>query len=324
MGYTRYDASDWGSYATSTSTMTHHDYAARSLATQLDPTKFGFRECVASVANPNPTPIMVAVDVSGSMGILAESIRRGTGDIVFPELLKRASTLAPGADARRTTGSFVSDPSLMCLAVGDFQYDRAPIQATQFENDPVTLGKQIEALYLEGGGGGNAHESYLGPWYLAAMRTRCDAFSSPKSPRKGFIFTLGDEEPQMVLRTTEVKRFFGDDIARDLSASELLGIVRRNWEVFHLMVEEGSHFRSYGSQVTEKWRALLGQNALRLTDHTKAAEVIVSAIEAVAGRDADAIVKSWSGKTALVVRDAIGGLTKRGGAGGLLEGPRKL
>ncbi len=311
MGYTRYDAGDWGSYAASTSTKTHRDYGATSLAAELDPTKFGFRESVASKANPNPTPIVLGLDITGSMGRTAEAMRKGLGT-TFQEIL-----------ARSAAGTLVSDPSLMACAIGDMDaHDRAPIQATQFENDPVTLGKQVESFFMEGGGGGNHYESYLGPWYLAAMRTKCDAFAGSK-PRKGFIFTMGDEEPQMVLRAAAVKRFFGDAIERDLTAQELLAITRRNFEVFHLMVEEGSHFRSYGPEVMEKWRALLGQNALRLSDHTKAAEVIVSAIEAVAGRDADAIVKSWSGSTALVVKHAIGGLTRRG-ASGALEGPRRL
>jgi len=297
MGYTRYDASDWRSYASTTSSRTYHDYAARSLAPELDPTKFGIRESLASAANPRPTPIILGLDVTGSMGILAEAMRRGLGTC-FSEVL-----------ARSGAGALVSDPSLLACAIGDMEYDRAPIQATQFENDPVTLGKQIEALYLEGGGGGNAHESYLGPLYFAAMRTRCSAFEAPDA-RKGFLFTMGDEEPQMVLTRAQVKQFFSDNIERDLTAEDLLGIVRRNWHYFHLMVEEGSHFQSCGDRVTKKWRALLGQNALALSDHTKMAEIVVSTIEHIAGRDADSIVKSWSGSTALVVSHALKGLTK--------------
>ena len=297
MGYTRYDASDWRSYASTTSSRTYRDYAARSLAPELDPTRFGIRESVASAANPTPTPIILGLDVTGSMGILAEAMRRGLGTC-FSEIL-----------ARSATGALVSDPSLLACAIGDMECDRAPIQATQFENDPVTLGKQIEALYLEGGGGGNAYESYLGPLYFAAMRTKCSAFEASK-PRKGFLFTMGDEEPQMELTRAQVKHFFGDDIERDLAADDLLGIVRRNWHYFHLMVEEGSHFRSRGDRVSEKWRALLGQNALALSDHSKMAEIVVSTIEHVAGRDADSIVKSWSGSTALVVKHALRGLAK--------------
>jgi hypothetical protein len=75
--------------------------------------------------------------------------------------------------------------------------------------------------------------------------------------------------------------------------------------------------------VTKKWRDLLGQNALALSDHTKMAEIVVSTIEHVAGRDADSIVKSWSGSTALVVKHALGGLTKYA-PGGTQPGPRAL
>jgi len=39
------------------------------------------------------------------------------------------------------------------------------------------------------------------------------------------------------------------------------------------------------------------------------AEVIISAIEVAVGRDKDAVAKSWSGSTSLVVSRAIAGLT---------------
>ena len=49
----------------------------------------------------------------------------------------------------------------MATAIGDFDCDRAPVQATEFESEPVTIGKQIEDLWLERGGGGNNFEGYL-------------------------------------------------------------------------------------------------------------------------------------------------------------------
>jgi hypothetical protein len=54
---------------------------------------------------------------------------------------------------------------------------------------------------------------------------------------------------------------------------------------------------------------LLGQRVIGLSDHTKLAEVIVSAIEVNEGRDRDAVAKSWGKDTARVVRRAVGALT---------------
>jgi hypothetical protein len=185
--------------------------------------------------------------------------------------------------------------------------DKAPVQATQFEADPVTIGKQVEELYLERGGGGNNHESYLGPLYFAAMRTDCDAFSETP-PRKGFLFTVGDEEPQLVLQKQNIQQFFGDQVENDLSAADLLKMIEPNWHYFHLIVMEGSYAGSRPDQTVTAWTDLIGQKAIKLTDHTKLSEVVISLMEVVAGRDKDDIIKSWGKGTDLVVASAIKGL----------------
>jgi len=303
MGYHRYDPDDWFAYAGATATKTHRDYGRTTILPAFDPTTFGMRESRKSELNPNPTPFIAALDVTGSMGRVVEAMRKGLGTL-FEQIITRA---------------VIPDPHVMAIAVGDFECDRAPIQATQFESEPVTIGRQIEDLWLERGGGGNNFEGYLGPLYFAAMRTDCDAI---RAGRKGFLFTVGDEEPQMVLRKSSLQRFFGEDIERDLTAEELVSLASRGWEYFHLMVTEGSHMQAHRDRVTAAWTELIGQRALLLTDHTRMAEVIISAAEVVSGRDRDTVAKSWSGSTSLVVRNAINGLTTRGGRTG--KGPRVI
>jgi hypothetical protein len=305
MGYTRYDPDTWSRYSTSTASKTHLDYGRSSILPAFDPTRFKMRESRNSALNPRATPIMVGLDVTGSMGMIVEAARRGLGTLLG-EIIDRKP---------------VTDPHVMALAVGDFTCDRAPIQATQFESDAVVIGKQVEELWLERGGGGNHFEGYLGPLYLAAMRTDTDA---AREGRKGYLFTVGDEEPQMLLRASEVRRFFGDTIQRDLAAEELVSLVERGWYYFHLMTSEGSHMRSFGPAVTRAWTNLIGQHALLLTDHTKMAEVIISTIEVISGKDKDTVARSWSGKTSLVVRDAIGHLAAAGDGERFLKGPRTL
>ena len=95
---------------------------------------------------------------------------------------------------------------------------------------------------------------------------------------------------------------------RDLSARDLIAMASRMYHLFHVVVEEGGHASVALPAVMDGWTALLGQRVLRLADHTRLAEVIVSAIEVNEGRDKDAVAGSWSGSTALVVRRAIGAL----------------
>ena len=47
-----------------------------------------------------------------------------------------------------------------------------------------------------------------------------------------------------------------------------------------------------------------------LTDHTKLSEVIVSVIEVNEGANADEVIDSWSGDTAIAVRNAVTDLEK--------------
>jgi hypothetical protein len=305
MGYTRYNPDTWSRYARATAGKTHLDYGRTSLLPAFDPTRFKLRESRNSAQNPKATPIMVGLDVTGSMGMIVEAARKGLGTLLG-EIIDRQP---------------VTDPHVMALAIGDFTCDRAPIQATQFESDAVVIGRQVEDLWLERGGGGNDFEGYLGPLYLAALRTDTDA---AREGRKGFLFTVGDEEPQRVLRAADVQRFFGDGIQRDLAAEELLGMVERDWHYFHLMTSEGAHMRRCGPVVTRAWTDLIGQHALLLTDHTRMAEVIISTIEVISGKDNDAVARSWSGSTSLVVRDAIGHLAAASDSAPFRSGPQLL
>lgn len=293
MGFSRSDTSASRgatmAYTASTATKTFRDYEARELPRQYDPAQIGIRESRASAANPNPIPVIIGLDVSGSMGAVVEACRKGLGTL-FEQIIDK---------------KVVSDPHVLAMAIGDMDYDRAPVQATQFESEPVVIGKQIEGLFLEGGGGTNGHESYLGPLYFAAKRTDCDAF---KVGRKGFLFTVGDEEPQLDLTGRMIERFFGEAQQKTLSAKDCLELVEKDWHYFHIIVDEGSHARTYPKKVDELWKALLGQSVIHLKDHRKLAEVVVATIARVYGRD----VEEAAGNDA-VVKDAIAGIDPRFG-----------
>jgi len=307
MGSSRYDADAYRSYTRSTAHYTPSSYTTTHLKPEFDPKKITVRESKRSDLNPHPTPVVVALDESGSMGTVVEAMRKGLGTL-FEQVIDRKP---------------VSDPHVMAMAVGDMEmHEVAPLQVTQFEADPVTIGKQVEELFLEGNGGGNGHESYLGPLYFAAMKTDCDAFSEIP-PRKGFLFTVGDEEPHPVLHKGLILKYIGDEAPNDLTAEELVKMVEANWHYYHLMVMEGSHARYHPDRVKDLWRGLIGEHAIPLTNHEKMPEVIISLMEVVAGRDKAAIIKSWGKGTDLVVADAIAGLPAIAGSGAV-TGPVAL
>lgn len=305
MGSGTWSAKDWDNYSTRhvASKATVKDiYTARSIDNLLDPKGVKLRESCDSPDNPNSTPLIVGLDVTGSMGMLLDSMAR-----------VGLKTLAEEVYARRP----IADPHIMFMGIGDVYCDDAPLQVTQFEAD-IRIGEQLTKLYLEQGGGGNNHESYTFPWYFAAMHTRIDCFE--KRNKKGYLFTVGDEEPNPELLAEHVEKFLGYRPQRDYTAMELLDMVSRNYEVFHLIVEEGSHCRHSKDRVVREWSKLLGQRAILLSDHTKMGEVIVSTLQVIEGADKKDVISSWDGSTSLVVSRAVADLTATGkNSGGLVR-----
>jgi hypothetical protein len=191
------------------------------------------------------------------------------------------------------------------MATGDATCDSAPLQVTQFEAD-VVLAKQVEKFFLEGGGGGNFGESYMLPWYFAAFKTSCD--SMEKRGKKGYLFTIGDECALETLTKSQIKTFVGDDVETDFTSRDLFEIASKNWNIYHIIV------RPVAAQPVQKsWEALIGQERVIVSQtYENLAEIIVSTIQIAEGADADRVASSWSGKTALVVRDAVSSIAKVG------------
>lgn len=288
MGSARWSPDDWAAYATTTKGRDRGAvFASRHLPADFDPKAISIRESVDSDANPSSTPIIVALDVTGSMGEIPHQLVQGNLGTLMQELLDRRP---------------VQDPHLMFMGVGDADYDRAPLQATQFEAD-IRIAEQLQKLFLEGGGGGNSTESYNLPWYFAATKTSCDAIS--KRGRKGYLFTVGDEEPPVVLRAQHIRDILGLEAEVDLPSEDVLAMAERSFHVFHVVVEQGSHYRSHADRVRMSWNKLLGQRVILLSDYTRLAEVIVSTIQMSEGTDKDAVSSSWSNGTDLVVAHAL-------------------
>lgn len=294
MGDGRWKPSDWDVYSRTTTTgrSTAAIFSRREIHADLNPYGVAVRESRDSDLNPQSNAIIVGLDVTGSMDPVLDAMARQGLNTLITEIYDRKPIL---------------DPHLMLMGIGDAEAgDRAPLQVTQFEAD-IRIAEQLTKIYLERGGGGNNYESYALAWYFGGLHTAIDCFE--KRGKKGYLFTVGDEGPTPYLKEPDIQKVTGDIVAQRLMAQELLTLASRYYEVFHLMVEEGNHFRSAGDRVVKEWTALLGQRALPLKDHTKLSEVIVSAIQITEGALADDVIKSWDGKTEVAVRAAVSSLT---------------
>ncbi len=292
MGGTVYSSAAWKPYATaSASKPIYSTFASRSVHDELNP-KSITRESRDSVVHPKSRLLVLCPDLTGSMGFLSKSLVDHDLGETFEQVINRSKA-----------GEMFSDPHVMIIGLGDVEAgDQGPLQVTQAEADPVTLATQCEKIWIESGGGGNSYESYHLPWYFAATHINMDCWD--KRSQKGYLFTLGDEQPPHTLKARDITAVIGDQAQDDMPIREVLNMVSQKFEIFHIIIGEGSYARSRPDEVKFAWTSLLGQRALWLSDHTKLAELIVSTIQINEGVDRDTVIKSWSGDTAVVVATA--------------------
>lgn len=289
MGNARFDAHAYTSYRSShklEKATREQVFTSRFMPAALDPAKILLRESCNSEANPNSTPVIFGLDVTGSMGFVAEAIAKTELQPLMESIYENEP---------------IPDPHIMFMGIGDIDaHDQAPLQVSQFEAGAIPLIEQLRTLYIESGGGGNDYESYDLPWYFAAHRTAIDSL---KRGQKGYLFTMGDEPPPPA-RGLDYTRlcervFKNKDIPQPGTRAELLDKVSEKYKVFHLIVEEGNHFRSRPASVADQWTDLLGPNAIFLKDHRDLALVVTATLKIAQGADIHDVIASSNKPEAL-------------------------
>ncbi len=283
MGGGRWTTSDWSKYKSSRSitedSSVRDIYKSRSLNPSLNPYGVKVRESRDSAEHPNSTPIILAFDVTGSMGYLAEEIAKNSINSLILDLYKENN---------------VKDPQVMIMAIGDAYSDRAPLQVSQFESD-IRIAEQLSDVYFEGCGGGNGGESYSAAWYFASRHTDIDSYNLHN--RKGFLFTIGDEPVHKYLTKEQIFTIFGDKVPEDLSVEELRDEVSKKYHIFHICV---GHAELYDS--LPKWSRIMGERTMYLKDHTKLASKIKELIMLQSSQD-EFMVKEFHDKDNLEKAD---------------------
>lgn len=213
-------------------------YRSEQLNEVLNP-KGVMRECVDSDEHPETIPVILALDVTGSMGSAAEAVAKQLNDIMT-ELYES-----------------VKDVEFCIMAIGDLSYDNAPIQMSQFESD-IRIAEQLEKVYFERGGGGNAWESYTAAWYMGLNHTKLDCWNRGK---KGIIITMGDEPMNPYLPMRPLAKVTGDNIQGDIDTKSLYEAVTKKFDVYHIGIDNlATSFHFYEDKIKESFGKLLGQN----------------------------------------------------------------
>lgn len=213
-------------------------YESRNLAPVLNP-KNVTRECCDSDEHPNTIPVILALDVTGSMGAAAKACAAKLNEIMTSLYEK------------------VNDIQFMTMAIGDFSYDRAPLQVSQYESD-IRILEQMDQIYFEGGGGGNSFESYTAAWYFALRHTKLDCHNRGK---KGIIITLGDEPLNPYLPRGAVESVIGDKLQGDVDTKDLYREVTEKFDVYHISVDDSdSSYRYHQIDADATWKKVIGDN----------------------------------------------------------------
>ena len=148
------------------------------------------RECCDGEDHPATIPVILALDVTGSMGSACIRTAQKLNEIMT------------------SLYNEIPDVEFMIMGIGDLAYDKYPIQASQFEAD-VRIAEAVDRVYMEHGGGGNSYESYTAAWYFGLHNTALDCW---KRGKKGIIITLGDENPNPYLPAGDLSNALGTKI----------------------------------------------------------------------------------------------------------------
>ena len=261
MGGTRYNLSKRAlkaqkeGYASKSMNEIFKQNRERRAHNSMNPNGVDFREARDSEVHPNSFPVILALDVTGSMGhIPHDLIKEG-----LPKLM--GGIIQNGAE----------DVALLFLGIGDHECDSYPLQVGQFESGDEELDMWLTRTYIESGGGGNAGESYLLSWYFAAFHTRTDAFE--KRNQKGILFTIGDEPNLKHLPASAIQEIMGSS-QQTFSEMELFQEVQKKYDVFHISVNHSGR----AIQAEKGWKQLLGDNCISVSDYRTIPEVITKVV----------------------------------------------
>lgn len=244
----------FNAYTTSTKGMNAVNYATYSdlkvqeafkmnfIHKDLDP-KNVMRECLDTEEHPNTVPVILALDVTGSMGDASMEVSKKLGMIM---------------ESIYDSGN-VPDVEFCIMAIGDLYCDSAPVQISQFESD-IRIAEHLDKVYFEGHGGGNAYESYTAAWYMGLNHCKLDCW---KRGKKGIIITMGDERLNPYLQKDNLSEFIGDNVQESVKTEPLFKEASEYFDIHHISVDdyETSYSRyNRDGAVDDSWKPLLREN----------------------------------------------------------------
>ena len=217
------------------------------------------RECVNSKEHPNTIPVIIGLDVTGSMGSACQETAETLG-VIMEKLYES-----------------YKDIEVCIMGIGDFECDDAPLQVSQFESD-VRVAQQLDELWMEKGGGGNNYESYTAPWYYGLYRTKLDAYD--KQGRKGIIITMGDEPLNPDLPVFRMRDYLGLEQVGKTDTKELYEEASKKFDIFHISIDSNDNcYKRYKEKVDPSFKSVIGESNYKVSTINALSNTICDCID---------------------------------------------
>lgn len=221
--------------------------------------KAQLREARDSEAHPNSVPVIIVMDITGSMeDIPVHMIKEG-----LPKMVSKMMELG------------IKDPQIMVMAVGDSRSDNddGVFQIGQFESADAEMDMWLSRIWISGKGGGNGGESYHWGYLYARDHIQTDAWDKRK--QKGFIFTIGDDNCHHSLSSREISEYMGEvsNVKESVESKNLVDQVKEKWNIYHIQLGDG--------YTQKNWEALIGKEnvfEMRRNDYDGMANKIATTV----------------------------------------------
>lgn len=202
------------------------------------------------IRSESPNPLIVAVDVTGSMASWPFEI--------FDRLPLLYNTLS----------QYRPDLEISFAAIGDANYDQWPLQVTTFASG-FDLEQLLGSLYGEGGGG-DAPESYglFAHWVNTHVQI-------PHATEAPFLIVFGDAPMHPTTPGQQIGHYLGDGQSREVSSIKAWQQLAQSWNVWFLRRPTGRP----GDQVDKQWgQAITEQKIFHIQDEQRAVDYAMGLI----------------------------------------------
>jgi hypothetical protein len=216
------------------------------------------------ISSESENPLIIGVDVTGSMASWPA------------EIFDRLPLLY------QTISQYKPDLEVCFAAIGDATCDSYPLQVNDFAKG-VDLEDKLNALYPEGGGGGQLSESY--ELFGHFINSHCK-LPKAKSP---FLFIYGDEKFYERIDPGQARHYIGDSLESELESKAVWNSLMQKFNLFYLHKPYGNEDEpTTTKEVGKYWANALGpQRVIELPSSDRAVDVAMAILAKYYGQFGD-------------------------------------